>query len=249
MIFMKLILNFFLKILKIQILITLVFGSIIIKSQIFDNELNGNISNRDYTQERVDLSSINGPMPGRLPNLITPGPGISSEDSSQFEGIRLEDVNSFTVDKNKPSENGGESPLFKEPVRPTRMLPINTASELQDDYIVNHQKDENSTLIILLGTSLLVAIVLLLTNTEKMKITIGSFIGLFSITAFITHIWTAIIAFSNAGFWGGIFTLFLPFLGEIYWMIKMFGENDFYAFTALLHLILSIPLVFFRNVN
>ncbi len=56
---MKLILNFFLKILKIQILITLVFGSIIIKSQIFDNELNGNISNRDYTQERVDLSSIN----------------------------------------------------------------------------------------------------------------------------------------------------------------------------------------------
>ena len=53
---MKLILNFFLKILKIQILITLVFGSIIIKSQIFDNELNGNISNRDYTQERVDLS-------------------------------------------------------------------------------------------------------------------------------------------------------------------------------------------------
>lgn len=73
MIFMKLILNFFLKILKIQILITLVFGSIIIKSQIFDNELNGNISNRDYTQERVDLSSINGPMPGRLPNLITHG--------------------------------------------------------------------------------------------------------------------------------------------------------------------------------
>ena len=131
---MKLILNFFLKILKIQILMLLIFGSIIIKSQIFDNELNGNISNRDYTQERVDLSSINGPMPGRLPNLITPGPGISSEDSSQFEGIRLEDVNSFTVDKNKPSENGGESPLFKEPVRPTRMLPINTASELQDDY-------------------------------------------------------------------------------------------------------------------
>ena len=35
---------------------------------ILDNELNGNISNRDYTQERVDLSSINGPMPGRLPN-------------------------------------------------------------------------------------------------------------------------------------------------------------------------------------
>jgi hypothetical protein len=64
---------------------------------ILDNELNGNISNRDYTQERVDLSSINGPMPGRLPNLIASySPGYSG-DPSQFQGIRLKDVNSFTV--------------------------------------------------------------------------------------------------------------------------------------------------------
>ena len=47
---------------------------------ILDNELNGNISNRDYTQERVDLSSINGPMPGRLPNLVASySPGYSGD--------------------------------------------------------------------------------------------------------------------------------------------------------------------------
>lgn len=64
----------------------------------------------------------------------------------------------------------------------------------------------------------------------------------FMITALITHVWTVIIAFSESGFFGGVLTLFLPFISEIYWMIKMFGENDLYACIALIHLILAIPI-------
>ena len=78
-----------------------------------------------------------------------------------------------------------------------------------------------------------------------MKALFISLYGLFSITAIITHIWTVIIGFSEAGFWGGLATLFLPFLAEVYWMIKMFGENDLYAYIALAHLILAIPMQIF----
>jgi len=46
-------------------------------------------------------------------------------------------------------------------------------------------------------------------------------------------------------FWGGVLTLFLPFLGELYWMFKMFGENDTYAYIALTQLILAIPFSMF----
>jgi hypothetical protein len=73
-----------------------------------------------------------------------------------------------------------------------------------------------------------------------MKAIFVSLFGIFYITAIITHIWTVIIAFSEAGFFGGILTLFMPVLGELYWMFKMFGENDTYAYTALTHLILAI---------
>ncbi|WP_425422894.1 hypothetical protein [Phaeodactylibacter xiamenensis] len=68
-----------------------------------------------------------------------------------------------------------------------------------------------------------------------------SLYGVFAITAIITHIWTVIIAFTEGGFLGGIISLFLPFLAELYWMFKMFGENDTYAYIALAHLILAIP--------
>jgi hypothetical protein len=74
-----------------------------------------------------------------------------------------------------------------------------------------------------------------------MKSIFVSLFGLFAITALITHFWTVVIAFTVGGFWGGLLTLFLPFLGEIYWMIKMFGENDTYAYIALAHLVLAIP--------
>jgi hypothetical protein len=72
-----------------------------------------------------------------------------------------------------------------------------------------------------------------------------SLFGVFALTAIITHIWTVIIAFSQAGFFGGLLTLFLPFLGELYWMFKMFGVNDTYAYIALIHLILAIPFSMF----
>lgn len=74
-----------------------------------------------------------------------------------------------------------------------------------------------------------------------MKAILVSLAGVFMITALITHIWTVIIAFTEAGLFGGILTLFLPFLAELYWMFKMFGENDLYAYLALTHLILAIP--------
>jgi hypothetical protein len=74
-----------------------------------------------------------------------------------------------------------------------------------------------------------------------MKAIFVSLYGVFAISAIITHIWTVIIAFTEAGFFGGVLTLFLPFLGEIYWMFRMFGENDTYAYIALVHLILAIP--------
>jgi hypothetical protein len=78
-----------------------------------------------------------------------------------------------------------------------------------------------------------------------MKAIFVSLFGVFAITAIITHIWTVIIAFSEAGFFGGLLTLFLPFLGEIYWMFKMFGKNDTYAYIALLHLILAVAFSMF----
>ena len=78
-----------------------------------------------------------------------------------------------------------------------------------------------------------------------MKAIFVSLYSLFAITAIITHIWTVIIAFTEAGFFGGVLTLFLPFLGELYWMFKMFGENNTYAYIALSHLILAIPFSLF----
>jgi len=63
----------------------------------------------------------------------------------------------------------------------------------------------------------------------------------FVVTAFITHVWTVIIAFTEGGLLAGLISLFLPYLAEIYWMIQMFGENDTYSLIALVHLILAIP--------
>lgn len=75
-----------------------------------------------------------------------------------------------------------------------------------------------------------------------MKAIFGLVGVVFMNTATITHIWTVIIAFTEGGFFGGLLSLFLPFLSEIYWMFKMFGENDAYAYTALVHLVLAIPI-------
>ncbi len=74
-----------------------------------------------------------------------------------------------------------------------------------------------------------------------MKAIFVSLHGIFMITALITHIWTVIIAFTESGMFAGIISLFLPFFSELYWMFKMFGEKDTYAYIALIHLLLAIP--------
>ena len=73
-----------------------------------------------------------------------------------------------------------------------------------------------------------------------MKAILGSIFGIFAFTALITHIWTVIIAFTETGLIGCILTLLLPFLSELYWMFKMVGIHDTYAYIALIHLIFSI---------
>ena len=80
---------------------------------------------------------------------------------------------------------------------------------------------------------------------NKIKVILISLYGIFVITAIITHIWTVIIAFTERGFFSGILSLFLPFLAEIYWMVKMFGTNNLYACIVLTHLILAIPFSLF----
>lgn len=74
-----------------------------------------------------------------------------------------------------------------------------------------------------------------------MKSLFVSLYSIFIVTAIITHIWTVVIAFTQGGLLGGVVTLILQVLGEIYWMIKMFGVNDAYSYIALIHLILAIP--------
>lgn len=78
-----------------------------------------------------------------------------------------------------------------------------------------------------------------------MKSLFVSLYSIFIVTAIITHIWTVVIAFTQGGLLGGVVTLILQVLGEIYWMIKMFGVNDAYSYIALIHLILAIPFSMF----
>jgi hypothetical protein len=80
-----------------------------------------------------------------------------------------------------------------------------------------------------------------------MKTLLISLYPIFVITSIVTHIWTVIIAFSESGFLGGIITLILPGISEIYWMFKMFGENDLYAYIALIQLILAIPMTALKS--
>jgi len=73
-----------------------------------------------------------------------------------------------------------------------------------------------------------------------MKAIFVSLFGLFYVTGSIVHIWTISIAYNEAGFLSALITSLLPVLGELYWMFKMFGENDTYAYLALTHVILAI---------
>ncbi|MBX5438977.1 MAG: hypothetical protein IRZ29_05485 [Thermoflavifilum sp.] len=69
----------------------------------------------------------------------------------------------------------------------------------------------------------------------------------FPITAILFHIWTAIIAFSEGGFWGGVLTLIFPGIGELYWMFKTWGENDAYTILCIIHLIGAFLYMFLQR--
>ncbi len=73
--------------------------------------------------------------------------------------------------------------------------------------------------------------------------------SVFPITAIIYHLWTAIIGFSEGGFLGGLLTLFLPVLSEIYWFFKMLGENEAYTIVAIIHAILAFFYIILGNAN
>ncbi len=77
-----------------------------------------------------------------------------------------------------------------------------------------------------------------------MRTILWTFFTAFIVTAIITHVWTTIIGFQEGGFFGGILTFIFPFLSEVYWMIKMFGENNLYSIIALIHLILALLYAF-----
>ncbi len=70
-----------------------------------------------------------------------------------------------------------------------------------------------------------------------MKILLILVYSIFPITAVIFHIWTTIIAFTEGGILGGILTLIFPVIGELYWLVQMWGENDTYTTLAIVHLI------------
>lgn len=56
-------------------------------------------------------------------------------------------------------------------------------------------------------------------------------------SAFAVHIWTTIIAFNQGGASAGILSLIFPVISEIYWMIKLFGENNLYSGMVIIHFI------------
>jgi hypothetical protein len=69
----------------------------------------------------------------------------------------------------------------------------------------------------------------------------------FEITAVLTHLWTVIVAYEQGGFIQSIVSLFLPVFSELYWVVNSFGVNDVYAFVALFHLVLAIPIITIRS--
>ena len=69
----------------------------------------------------------------------------------------------------------------------------------------------------------------------------------FEITAIATHIWTVIIAFHYGGFLMGIGSLILPGPAEVYWIFKLLDDQPVYAATAILHLLLVVPMKMARK--
>ena len=54
-----------------------------------------------------------------------------------------------------------------------------------------------------------------------------------SVLAAVVHVWTVIIAFKISGFWAALLSFFFPFISQIFWVIKTFGENMMYFYVVL----------------
>ena len=79
-------------------------------------------------------------------------------------------------------------------------------------------------------------------RVSRMKPFLLAIFPYFEITAIATHIWTVVIAFHYGGFLMGVGTLILPGPAEVYWIFKLLDNQPVYAATAILHLLLIIPL-------
>lgn len=54
------------------------------------------------------------------------------------------------------------------------------------------------------------------------------------------HIYTVAIAFQIFGLLGAIVTFIFPIISEIFWVIYMWGENDFYVSCVIVSKVLGI---------
>ena len=70
---------------------------------------------------------------------------------------------------------------------------------------------------------------------------------IFAVTAMIVHIWTVVLAFSVRGVIGGILTLFLPGLSEIYWLFATWGDDGLYTTLVIIHMIGALYFVVAAN--
>jgi len=60
--------------------------------------------------------------------------------------------------------------------------------------------------------------------------------GLFALVA---HIWTVYLGFTEAGILGGVASLLLPVLAEIYWVFQKWGQDTAYIACVFIPIILS----------
>jgi hypothetical protein len=139
---------------------------------------------------------------------------------------------------------------------PKKNQDFNVPQNDQTNRFIQSEKDKSMVKLWLLTILSLIIIVFLLNkwrNIMWFMLDTSNFLkpyyGLFVISSLITHGWTVIIAFTVGGVWGGIFSLILPGISEIYWMIKMLGQNNVYSIIALSQIVLIIPILNIRNVR
>ena len=54
------------------------------------------------------------------------------------------------------------------------------------------------------------------------------------------HLLTTLLAFTKAGFWGGVLTFVIPAISELYWVIKLWNINSIYTILAIYCVIVAL---------